>query len=284
MRRKRQASTSKCKQKELRILIMFQKEKFDIIIQAGQSNAEGGGSGPIETEYKPCERVLYLTAKRKSEVIDELLVVTYEQVPFEISIAAERQEPEGLRNDFSLSFAKEYVDNGYLAEDRKLLIIRAAVGGAGFLKGHWGLGKQLYNKLVEMVDYALSLNPENRIVGFLWHQGEHDAFEGNPPENFYKALKEMCFDVRARYGNMPFIAGDFCPEWRNKNIEICQPIIDKIKQVVSELGNSGFVESVGLLSNNQRTGNGDDIHFCRESLYELGRRYFSTYQTLTKGF
>jgi len=256
---------------------MFRKEKFDIIIQGGQSNAEGGGLGPIETEYKPCERILYLNVQKKVETIGDRIVITYEQVPFEISVAAERYEVDGLRSDFALSFAKAYLDNGFLAEDRKLLIIRAAVGGTGFQKEHWGLGKQLYNKLVEMADYALSLNPENRIVGFLWHQGEHDAFEGNTPEKFYKELKEMCLDVRARYGNMPFIAGDFCHEWRNKNIEICKPIIDKIQKVVSELGNSGFVESVGLLSNNQKIGNGDDIHFCRESLYELGKRYFQNF-------
>lgn len=33
---------------------------FDIIIQAGQSNAEGWGVGRVEKEYVSDERVLYL--------------------------------------------------------------------------------------------------------------------------------------------------------------------------------------------------------------------------------
>ena len=38
----------------------FTKEKFDIIIQAGQSNAEGYGFGPVKEPYVPCDKVFYL--------------------------------------------------------------------------------------------------------------------------------------------------------------------------------------------------------------------------------
>lgn len=124
--------------------------------------------------------------------------------------------------------------------------MRAAVGGTGFVKGMWGLKDQLYLKMLEMTDYALSLNQANRVVGFLWHQGECDAFEKNEPDVFKQQLASMIRDVRVRYGTeLPFIAGD-------------------------------------LLSNNQKTGNGDDIHFCREALYVLGRRYFSAYKDVCK--
>ena len=259
---------------------MYKREKFDIIIQGGQSNAEGGGLGPVETEYKTSNRILYLTAQKKVETIGDRIVITYGQEPLDISVAAERYEVDGLRSDFALTFAQEYINGELLANDRKLLIVRAAVGGTGFQKEHWGLGKQLYSKLVEMTNYALSLNPENRIVGFLWHQGEHDAFEGNTPKNYREQLKNMVLDIRSRYGNMPFIAGDFCYEWKNKNLAICQPIVDVIKRVVNEIGNAGFVTTENLLSNNQKIENGDDIHFCRETLYELGKRYFKKYSEL----
>lgn len=36
----------------------------DIIIQGGQSNAEGSGLGPVEKEYIPSAQVLYLEAKK----------------------------------------------------------------------------------------------------------------------------------------------------------------------------------------------------------------------------
>ena len=88
-------------------------------------------------------------------------------------------------------------------------------------------------------------------------------------------------DTRARYGEIPIIAGDFVNEWKSKNLELCNPIVAKIKETIAELGNGGFVETADLPSNNQKTGNGDNIHFCRESLHVLGRRYFSAWKQLT---
>ena len=258
------------------------REKFDIIIQGGQSNAEGSGIGAVESEYQPLKNVLYLNTQKKAETIEGRIVVSYDNEPFEISVAEERCIQGEKYGDFALTFSREYVKKGLLENARKLLIVRTAVGGTGFEKGHWGLGKQLYKKMLEMTDFVLSLNPENRVVAFLWHQGEHDAFEGNTAENYYKQLKEMVLDVRARYGNMPFIAGDFCHEWKDKNITLCEPIVKSIKQVVLELGNAGFVESFDLPSNNQAVGNGDDIHFCRQSLYVLGERYFKEFYRLNE--
>ena len=60
----------------------------------------------------------------------------------------------------------------------------------------------------------------NRVVAFLWHQGEHDAFEGNEPNIFEKQLFAMVTSARERYGKMLFVAGDFVREWKHKNIAI----------------------------------------------------------------
>ena len=38
----------------------FTKERFDIFIQAGQSNSEGYGFGPAEHPYEPSEQVWYM--------------------------------------------------------------------------------------------------------------------------------------------------------------------------------------------------------------------------------
>jgi hypothetical protein len=254
--------------------------EFDIIIQAGQSNAEGVGTGETENEYLPNDNVYYLNAEKTAEIIDDNLIVTYADKPFLIEVAAERQVEDRIISDFSLFFARKYVENGLLKDGRKLLIIRAGVGGTGFKKGFWGVNDALYKKMIEMVDYALSLNKNNRIVGLLWHQGEHDAFEKNDPNVFEGQLLTMLTSVRARYGEMPVIAGDFVREWKQKNIELCEPIIEKIKKVLKEIGVSAFVETGDLPSNNEKTGNGDDIHFCRDSLRILGERYFEKFKTI----
>ena len=268
----------------------FKNVKFDIIIQGGQSNAEGCGSGPVTQELIPSPNAFYLYAEKTVTVDEENLHITFHDKPFVIAPAKEREADNGvIVGDFSLSFADEYEKAGLLADDRKLLIIRAAVGGAGFQKKHWGLQDCLYLKLLELIDYALSLNEENRVVGFLWHQGEHDVFEnkGLPYPELYKKyhadLLALFTDVKNKYSGdkFPFIAGGFVSEYVQRNKEGCAAVLQAMQTVCEEIKNAAVVSSEGLLSNNQVSGNGDDIHFCREALYELGKRYYEAYLALT---
>jgi len=87
---------------------------FDIIILAGQSNAEGSGRGPVQEEYIPNGDVLAMHSD------------------FTITVAQERVFDGVKFNDFSLSFSQEYIKSGRLQDGRKILIVRAAVGGTGF--------------------------------------------------------------------------------------------------------------------------------------------------------
>ncbi len=254
--------------------------KFDIIIQAGQSNSEGCGLGPVEKEYIPTDKVWLLDAPKRVTALPDRMDIVYFDEPPVLKIADEEVGENGKIGNFGLTFAEEYIKAGLLQEGRAVLIIRAGIGGTGFWRKEWGLGSQIYNKLVELVDHALALDEENRVVALLWHQGEHDSAAGNPPDSFAASLKEQMLDTRARYGNMPIVAGDFVNDWKSKNLELCEPIITKIKQVLVECGRGAFVETADLLSNDQKTGNGDDIHFCRQSQHILGRRYFEAFKNL----
>ena len=255
-------------------------DKYDIIIEGGQSNAEGSGLGPVEKEYEPREDILYLDAEKDVVTTPERIEVNYKDLPFVIKVAKERPYNDSKLGDLALTFSEKYIESGLLKNGRKILIVRGAIGGTGFQKGHWGVGAPVFEKMLEMTDYALSLNPENKVVGFLWHQGEHDAFEGNTPANYKKQLLSTVETGRAKYGKTPFIAGDFSNEWKSLNIGICEPIIKVIKEVVDEVGCSAFVETADLPSNNQKTGNGDNIHFCRQSLHVLGERYFNAFMKI----
>lgn len=254
---------------------------FDIFIQAGQSNAEGSGIGPVTEEYIPDERICYLEAPKTVDCTETGLNIKFHDVPFSLQIGAEHGAEDNPIGDFALTFSKAYIDAGMLKEGRKILIIRAAVGGTGFQKKHWGMEDILYLKMLEMMDYALSLNPENEIKGLLWHQGEHDAFEGNTGENYHMQLTKLISSLKDRYHfiNLPFICGSFVSDWRKKNEESCKPIMDALQQVAEEM-NGKYIDAGDLPSNNEKTGNGDDIHFCRESLHILGRRYFDCYREI----
>ncbi len=253
-------------------------EKLDIIIEGGQSNADGTGIGPVTDEYIPTPAVLYLVSDK---TVSADGIIEYSDKPFTVEIAKERPSGDTFIGDFALTFSEEYIKSGLLKDGRKILIVRAAVGGTGFQRKHWGLRDIVYKKMTEMTDHALSFNPENRIVAFLWHQGEHDAYEGNAPENYRKQLTALIKDVRSRYGaRLPFIAGDFANEWKTENIKTTEPIVNEIRRVVNEIGDARFAETSDLPSNNQKLHNGDNIHFCRESLHILGRRYFEAFKTL----
>lgn len=248
----------------------FTKEKFDILIQAGQSNSEGYGFGPVEEPYEPNEQVWYMNGD------------------FTLCCAAEKVTGNEIQSNYALSFAREYVKNGWLKEGRKLLILRCAVGGTGFLDDHWKLTDDLYLRMMEMTRTALALNEENRLVGFLWHQGETDAGLGASYETHYKNLKNLLCSVREEFQvpGLPFIAGDFVHHWKNENIDICKPVVDAIQDVCKDCGHGIFVETDGLLSNLQELkrnplGWEDPIHFSRKAVYELGKRYFEAFQKVS---
>lgn len=244
----------------------FTKEKFDIIIQAGQSNSEGYGFGDVEDPYQPNDLVWYMNGD------------------FTLSCAAEVVKGNEIQSTFVLSFVREYINKGLLKEGRKLMILRAAVGGTGFLDNRWNMTGDLYLRMMEMIRTAVALNVENHIVGFLWHQGETDALCNAPYETHYNHLMGLLRSVRDEFNipEVPFVAGDFVPQWKTENSKICTPVIDAICAVCRECGHGAFVETEGLLSNMQELhrnplGWEDHIHFSRKAVYDLGKRYFDAY-------
>lgn len=244
----------------------FTKETFDIFIQAGQSNSEGYGLGEVDDPYEPNDQVWYMNGD------------------FTISCAEEKVAGNEIQSNYALSFAREYIKNGLLKDGRKLLILRASVGGTGFLDNRWKMTDDLYLRMMEMIRTALALNEKNRLCGFLWHQGETDALLNASYEVHYGHLTKLLRSVRDEFHvpDLPFIAGDFVHHWKNENIEICLPVLDAIRDVCRDCGHGGFVETDGLLSNMQERhysplGSEDIIHFSRKSLYILGKRYFDTY-------
>lgn len=254
-------------------------EKYDIIIEAGQSNAVGFGHGPAKERYRPDPRILYYTA---GEPEDQSHIQSDD---FRIQVADERTRPdlapEDTLGDLALSFGQKYVETGFLAPDRKLLILRTAVGASGFLKHYWRIGDPLYERMLRTADKALALHPENRIVGFLWHQGEHEAAFLNDPARYHYELRAVVDSVKARYQlpRLPLVMGGFCQEWASQHQPECDNIMGVIRGVAAE-ASGAYVDTADLPSNNQLLGDGDSIHFCKEALQELGRRYFDAWRDL----
>ena len=243
----------------------FTKETFDIIIQAGQSNAEGSGIGPAAMPYQPKDTVYLMEQSRM------------------ICVAREYVDGNQIRGNFALSFADAYINAGLLHEGRKLLILRTAVGGTGFLDEKWRPQDPLFLQMLDMARTALSLNPANRIVCLLWHQGETDAILRADYDTHFNNLSTLLRLTREAFGEIPFIAGDFVQQWISEYADLCAPVVDAMRTVCKENALCAFVETQGLKSNKQELEASmpeieDTIHFSRQALYELGRRYFDAYR------
>lgn len=242
----------------------FTELEFDIIVLAGQSNADGTGYGHTDVPFMPQENIWYLDRN-----------MTIRQ-------AEEYVEGNRIRTNFSLPFALNYVNQGLLAPGRHLLIIRAAAGGTGFLDHRWRPQDDLFIQMISMIETARALNPGNRFVALLWHQGETDALLNADFKTHYGHLQTLVALIREACGEpeLPFIAGDFVQDWKRKNAGICKPVVRAMRFLCTGLPRAGFVESIGLLSNNEDSGNGDDIHFCRSAVYALGQRYFDAFNSI----
>ena len=96
----------------------------------------------------------------------------------------------------------------------------------------------------------------------------------------------MIDSVRQRYHcpDLPFICGGFCDEWVQDNLEGATAIMQAIRKAAADRDGI-FVETDDLPTNHQKIGLndlGDYVHFCRESLYIMGNRYFEAYRKITQ--
>ncbi|MDR2157060.1 MAG: sialate O-acetylesterase [Clostridiales Family XIII bacterium] len=237
----------------------FREESFDVILQGGQSNSEGCGVGRTERPFSPDARIWYFNGD------------------FTISPAVERVWENEIAGDASLTFAEAYMRGGRLAEGRKLLIVRASVGGTGFADMRWGLRDDLYLRMLKMTQTALALNPANRLVAFLWHQGENEA--GSAFDTHFKNVSALLRGVREAFENptLPFVTGGFVPQWERENQTAMEPIANALRAVCEDAGFARFVDADGLTSNEQMIGNGDILHFSRDALHRLGLRYYEAF-------
>lgn len=253
----------------------FGNEKYDIILLAGQSNAQGSGLGACEEEYEKDPSIHRMDGSRRYEngwIVD---------FPIEISIEIPDSHE---RDDLSLAFAHEYKKAGLLKEDRKILLVHTALGGTAFVTGHWKVGDYLYKRMLYMLDCALNMNPENRLVALLWHQGESDVLGNNVGKEYNKQLTDLFSAVRKRADGefLPIITGDFVQNWIPRHEKECNLIREQIKLVTSSF-DGAFVNTEGLPSNHEAgTKNEDYIHFSRNSLHLLGKRYFNSFIKIHK--
>ena len=258
---------------------------YDIIVVAGQSNAVGNGAGEDDYVFEPQEKIYELCGEYNAYVSgtgeDAKIVVDRISSKYFVRLAKDKVGSAwNVFDNFALRFADKYRENN-LYETRKVLIVQTAISGTGFAKEHWGVGDVLYERMCNMVSYALSIEGENRVVAFLWHQGEHDVeananFSYNQRKDFYyNKLNQMLTDFRKEFGQVPFVCAGYTSQFCEKYSAQSQAVYEAINEVVRKNRKTAFVSNTSdLLSNDEKVSNGDIYHFCKQAQTILGERYY----------
>jgi len=268
------------------MLMNPKKDKFDIIILAGQSNASGSGWGETTLPWEINSNIKMLRGGMNVIFSDcngpdkSEMKINVSQEHWIID-ADERWDNEEKINQgvFALQFAKAYYENN-LQKERKILIVDNALGCTSFSKGHWGDGDILYKRLFEITNEALSMNIENKVVAVLWHQGESDV-DNIAPTTYKTCILKLINSIRKVYGNVPFISGGFVDDWLH-DYPVASRYENVYKELVGKVERYGFASAKGLSSNDEVVGKGGKLHFSKEGIYILGKRYYSEYQKIIK--
>jgi len=103
-----------------------------------------------------------------------------------------------------------------IPEDYGVLMISCAYGGSGFTIGEygpydqarlapapgvwrWGVSSNYYQGMKDRIAYALDLNPENRFLGVVWCQGEHDSGDAEGQKAGFEAMTADFFAYFSQY-------------------------------------------------------------------------------------
>lgn len=231
------------------------KEKFFLVLLAGQSNMAGRGF-VVPEDKKPHPRVLMLN--RELEWVPAVDPVHFDKRT--AGVGPGRRFAELLaESDPSITVG----------------LIPTACGGSPI--SAWRPGE--YFKGTKSHPYDDCLKRARRAMRdgtlkvILWHQGESDC-NGKKAHRYEKALDELVKRLRSDLGaaDVPFIAGQLS-QWKKWN-QYRKTVDAATRKVVAENPPAAFATSEGL------THNPDKIHFDRGSQRIFAERYFKAYQSL----
>ena len=234
-----------------------EKENFHLFVLGGQSNMSGRGDLSADNRISH-DRVLVMSQNGTWREAVE---------PFHWD---KRAGKAGL----AATFARAYAD---AHPGVTVGLIPVAYGGSPIRA--WQPKARHYTNAVHYTRLAMK---DGVIKGFLWHQGESDAFTTNRVRAYLPLFTNAITRLRREFGieNVPFVAGELGPYlkdwyeerrpniyWREMNAEIAKG--------VELLPNAAIVSSEGLYEVKK-----DKIHFATPALRKFGVRYWEVFKKM----
>lgn len=243
-------------------------DNFDVILVAGQSNTNSG---------------LYYDPQKDTSDYRIMQLGRFNEDNYKIIPGKEPLQSIDNFTDrigFSVAFAQEYISNGLLASDRKILIVHGGQGGTGFNAGYWNKGDPLYYDAVTRIKSILNSGTNNKLVVILWHQGENDC--GLKDSDYQKLLDWMITNMRQDIDvdyTIPFITGGMVPAWLAYFTQY-QSKQTVISETVYRLPYIGYADPMVPFELFPQVTLEGYIHYDAENQREFGKRYFNEYTKL----
>tara|TARA_B100000945_G_C20407017_1_gene610582 strand:+ start:442 stop:1155 length:714 start_codon:yes stop_codon:yes gene_type:complete len=215
-----------------------------VFLMIGQSNMAGRAK-MLEEDKQPIEGVQLLNANSKWErAVNPLNRFS----TLRKDISMQRIGPSA---GFGPAMAAHF-------KDKSVGLIVNARGGTSVKQ--WQPDQPLF--LTSIQRWKQSGSP--KLSAVIWHQGEADATD----PDYLDRLSIVVNALRAKTGqpDLLFIAGEVYGE---------KPVNQKIRRISKHIPNTDSVSAKDLTVF-------DGVHFDRESILELGRRYAEKYVELTK--
>jgi hypothetical protein len=242
----------------------------DVVLILGQSNAQGPGvpfDSSIDIETPGINQYAGSGAQENQVIpaIESLVSVTK-------WVDGTNGRP---RVGPAMEFARQYFYTQ--PSNRDVLIVPAAQGSTsitGNASYSWDpdnntASVNLIHRAITKTAQALALNPNNRLVAILWHQGESDS--GAMSTAQYRAKLVQIIDLlRSNFGaTVPFLVGGMVPEWVAAEPTYRSAIQAALQAIPSNRNYTAY--TAGPSGMNQD----DLIHYNAAGARELGRRYFA---------
>ncbi len=230
-------------------------EGKDIFLLIGQSNMLG--RSPIQAQDKGPIPGAYVFHRNNTWVTAENPLGIYS------NIAQDQQKELGPGYTFAKTLTERF-------HEKDFGLIVNARGSSSLIRNwiHRNAGiywKHLYDSSLVRTRRALAENPQNRLRGILWHQGESDR---DNSRLYLDTLVKFVQNWREDLGmpDLPFIAGEIGP-WTQK----AEALNAQIRQLPVRLPHTAVVSSEGL--RNQGGGGANLLHYDSPSMRTLGNRF-----------
>lgn len=246
---------------------------LEVWLKIGQSNSSGtdGGIGTLVEEDFPHPRVLELSQGLDKPAQPPALAIGRPMLHYPTA----QDDNVGTGYGYYFGLRRRELNPGSV----KILMVHGAVPGAAFSNDRWNPGDDLYAQAVTLTLQALSL-PRARFGGILWQQGETDSANNMTGTEYADRLAAMVAGLRADIGYAPFFCGSMTGSYVAFKGPVAEAIDNAHATVADYIDDATFVDFKDL---DEGPGDGDIVHFNRQSLKTMGRRFADAAQTTLIG-